>query len=116
MKYLRKNDGIGEIVDDEGKVIAKIATGDAGPEAFSEMEERLAQFLGDELPRVLLSMREGLLEDALADIECKIVILEDDRFALPALAVRQRDIILADPDAVTNALDGIAKRGAKYLE
>jgi antitoxin (DNA-binding transcriptional repressor) of toxin-antitoxin stability system len=116
VQYLRKNDGSSDIVGEDGRVVARIVPGDAGAEAYAAIDERIAQAVAGETPRVLLTLREGLLEDAQADIECQILLLEDDRFADPKLAIRRRDVVVGEPDSVTKTLEKAVKKGAKTLE
>lgn len=89
MKLTRNADGELIIVSAQGHTLAYL---DLVGEDTAAQDEMLAQ-LGMALSgaaRVAVHYREGLLEGVAADLDCEILVVEEDKYDRPPLVLRRR--------------------------
>ncbi len=106
MRILRGSEGEMAVVDEAGHAVLELVPlVAAGPELEAVLE-RLAIALNPSLgsrPRVVVCAREGLTEQAAADIACELIQIDDDPCDDPPRSLR-RYALTADPSAVAALL------------
>ncbi len=105
-----ESDDMALLIDAEGQIAARLSRGQMATETFVALAMRMA-VLADRSPRMVVCYREGLREDVAADIDCDLILIEDDRFDQPPLQIR-RVTTAGDPGAVDTLLERAAANGA----
>jgi len=113
MRLQRDGESAASILDGSGDVIAElIAVGEAAEE-FRNLVNRIARLLGEgDAPKVVLSLREGVLTSAHADERVTVVLIEDDPLDVPPLHMTERRLA-ADNEATEAAIAFARQRIAR---
>lgn len=103
MECVRENGRLLILGDDSHPLAELVPIGAEQGDAFRRLAEQMAATLGPALPRVVVTYREGLLDEVRADSACAVLLVEEDPFDEPPVTIRRRETA-GDAAAVDAAL------------
>jgi hypothetical protein len=116
MHIVRNEMGEATLVAADGRELLAISALHASDEEFDTLLSQIETVSdGGAVPRIVVTYKEGLFDSVQADIPCTAILIEEDPFDEPPVAIREKHVTEGNPAGVAVQI-GLAEQRQRRLK